>query len=73
VQVWSNFLVPYILLLDPAKQPAAVTMYTFYDAGGQPDFALISTFGLIYSIPVVVLYLVVNRRYGFSFQGGIKG
>jgi multiple sugar transport system permease protein len=73
VQVWSNFLVPYILLLSPSKQPAAVVMYTFYDAGGQPDFALISTFGLVYSIPVVVLYLIVNKRYGFSFQGGIKG
>jgi multiple sugar transport system permease protein len=73
VQVWSNFLVPYILLLKPSHQPAAVVMYTFYDAGGQPNFALISTFGLIYSIPVVVLYLVVNKRYGFSFQGGIKG
>ncbi|WP_299445818.1 carbohydrate ABC transporter permease [uncultured Phycicoccus sp.] len=73
VQVWGNFLVPYVLLANPSKQPAAVVMYTFYDAGGQPDFALISTFALVYSIPVVLLYLVVNRRYGFSFQGGIKG
>jgi multiple sugar transport system permease protein len=73
VQVWGNFLVPYVLLADPRKQPAAVVMYTFYDAGGQPNFALISTFALVYSIPVVVLYLVVNRRYGFAFQGGIKG
>ena len=73
VQVWGNFLVPYVLLSDPAKQPAAVVMYTFYDAGGQPNFALISTFALVYSVPVVVLYLVVNRRYGFAFQGGIKG
>ena len=24
-------------------------------------------------VPVVVLYLVVNKRYGFSFQGGING
>ena len=73
VQVWGNFLVPYVLLANPSKQPAAVVMYTFYDAGGQPDFALISTFALVYSVPVVVLYLVVNRRYGFAFQGGIKG
>jgi len=73
VQVWGNFLIPYVLLADPRKQPAAVVMYTFYDAGGQPDFALISTFALVYSVPVVVLYLVVNRRYGFAFQGGIKG
>ncbi|MEP7021948.1 MAG: carbohydrate ABC transporter permease [Pseudonocardiales bacterium] len=73
VQVWGNFLVPYVLLSTPEKQPAAVVMYTFYDAGGQPNFALISTFALVYSVPVVVLYLFVNRRYGFAFQGGIKG
>lgn len=73
VQVWGNFLVPYILLQQQAYQPAAVVMYTFYDAGGQPDFKLISTFALVYSLPVVVLYLFVNRRYGFGFQGGIKG
>lgn len=73
VQVWGNFLVPYILLSTPEKQPAAVVMYTFYDSGGQPNFALISTFALVYSLPVVVLYLVVNKRYGFAFQGGIKG
>lgn len=73
VQVWGNFLVPYVLLSNPSKQPAAVVMYTFYDAGGQPDFALISSFALVYSVPVVVLYLIVNRRFGFAFQGGIKG
>ncbi|BCJ35461.1 sugar ABC transporter permease [Actinocatenispora thailandica] len=73
VQVWGNFLLPYILLHDQAKQPAAVIMYTFYDEGGQPNFALISTFSLLYSVPVVVAYLIVNRRYGFRFQGGIKG
>lgn len=73
VQVWGNFLVPYVLLSNPSKQPAAVVMYTFYDAGGQPNFALISTFALVYSVPVVALYLFVNRRYGFAFQGGIKG
>ncbi len=73
VQVWGNFLLPYILLRDAANQPAAVIMYTFYDEGGQPNFALISTFSLLYSIPVVLLYLLVNKRYGFRFQGGIKG
>lgn len=73
VQVWGNFLLPYVLLRDQTKQPAAVIMYTFYDEGGQPNFALISTFSLLYSVPVVLLYLLVNKRYGFRFQGGIKG
>jgi multiple sugar transport system permease protein len=47
-------------------------MFTFYDEGGQPDFALIASFSLIYSIPVIAMFLFVNKRYGFRFQGGIK-
>ncbi len=72
VNVWGNFLVPFILLRSPEKSPAAVVMYTFYTEGGQPNLALISTFSLLYSIPVVVMYLFVNARYGFRFHGGIK-
>jgi multiple sugar transport system permease protein len=72
VNVWGNFLIPFILLLDPEKQPAAVLQRTFYTEGGQANLALISTFSLIYSVPVVAMYLIVNRRYGFRFHGGIK-
>jgi multiple sugar transport system permease protein len=72
VNVWGNFLIPFILLLNPDKQPAAVVMRTFYTEGGQPNLALISTFSLAYSVPVVVMYLFVNRRYGFRFHGGSK-
>jgi multiple sugar transport system permease protein len=72
VNVWGNFLIPFILLLNPDKQPAVVVMRTFYTEGGSPNLALISTFSLLYSIPVVIMYLFVNRRYGFRFHGGIK-
>lgn len=72
VQVWGNFLIPFILLRSPDKSPAAVVMYTFYTEGGQADLALISTFSLLFSLPVVAMYLFVNRRYGFRFHGGIK-
>ncbi len=72
VNVWGNFLVPFILLRSTDKQPAAVLMRTFYTEGGSPNLALISTFSLLYSIPVVVMYLFVNRKYGFRFHGGIK-
>ncbi|WP_129840589.1 carbohydrate ABC transporter permease [Streptomyces sp. RFCAC02] len=71
-QVWGNFLVPFLLLRSPEKSPAAVVMYTFYTEGGQPDLALISTFSLLYSVPVVLMFLFVSSRYGFRFHGGIK-
>ncbi|SIO03655.1 carbohydrate ABC transporter permease [Agromyces cerinus] len=72
VQVWGNFLVPFILLRSPDMQPAAVLMYTFYTESGQADLRLISTFALLFSAPVLIIYFVVNRRYGFRFHGGIK-
>jgi multiple sugar transport system permease protein len=72
VQMWGSFLTPFILLRDPDKQPAAVLVRTFYTEGGAPNLALISTFSLLYSIPVVLMYLLAWSRYGFRFHGGIK-
>lgn len=72
VQVWGNFLVPYILLRDPTTQPAAVMMYTFYTESGQADLRLISAFSLIFALPVLFIYFFVNRKFGFRFYGGIK-
>ncbi|NUR86372.1 MAG: carbohydrate ABC transporter permease [Nonomuraea sp.] len=70
--VWGNFLMPYLLLSDVEKQPAAVIMYTLYTEGGQANLMLLSVFGLLYSIPVVLMYLFVSKKYGFRFHGGIK-
>ncbi|MGH9069119.1 MAG: carbohydrate ABC transporter permease, partial [Acidimicrobiales bacterium] len=72
VNVWGNFLIPFILLRSPHLAPAAVEVYSFYSAGGSANLRLISTFSLIYTIPVVVMYLFVQQRYGFRFHGGIK-
>lgn len=72
VQVWGNFLLPFILLRSPEAQPAAVIMYTFYTESGQADLSLISAFSLVFSVPVILMYFLVNRRYGFRFHGGIK-
>lgn len=72
VQVWGNFLVPYILLRSPDNQPAAVLMYTFYTESGQADLRLISAFSLVFGLPVLLIYFFVNRKFGFRFYGGIK-
>ncbi|WP_078062442.1 MULTISPECIES: carbohydrate ABC transporter permease [Actinomyces] len=72
VQVWGNFLVPYLLLRDPDRQPAAVLMYTFYTESGQADLRLISAFSLVFALPVILIYFFVNRKFGFRFYGGIK-
>ncbi|MGW9195510.1 carbohydrate ABC transporter permease [Micromonospora chersina] len=70
--VWGNFLVPFLLLRGPDKAPAAVIMYTLYTEGGQADLRLLSTFSLLYSLPVALMFVFVSSRYGFRFHGGIK-
>lgn len=70
--VWGGFLLQYILLRDPEKSPGSVVLYTLYTEGGQPNLPLVSTFSLLYSLPVVLMYLFVSSRYGFRFHGGIK-
>jgi multiple sugar transport system permease protein len=72
VNVWGNFLIPFILLRSPNRSPAAVVVYNFYTEGGQADLRLLSAFSLLYSLPVVAMYLFVSNRYGFRFHGGIK-
>ncbi|MGH9166726.1 MAG: carbohydrate ABC transporter permease [Acidimicrobiia bacterium] len=73
VNVWGDFLIPFILLRSPDKFPAAVVMFSFYTEGGQANLRQIAAFSFLYSIAVVIMYVIVHRRYGFRFYGGIKG
>jgi multiple sugar transport system permease protein len=72
VQAWGAFLIPFVLLRSPSRMPASIAVYSFYNEAGTPNVTLVSAYSLLYTIPVLVLYLLVNWRYGFRFFGGIK-
>lgn len=72
VNVWGSFVVPFILLRSPNKMPASVAIYSFYTEAGTPLITLTTAYSLLYTLPVLLLYLFVNWRYGFRFFGGIK-
>ena len=72
VNIWGNFLIPFILLRSSTKMPASVAIYSFYSEAGTPLITLTAAYSLLYTLPVLVLYLFVNWRYGFRFFGGIK-
>lgn len=72
VNVWGGFLIPFILLRSPNKMPASVAIYSFYTEAGTPIITLTAAYSLLYTLPVLLLYLFVNWRYGFRFFGGIK-
>ncbi len=72
VNAWGTFLIPFILLRSPERMPASVAIYSFYTEAGTPVLTLVSAYALLYTIPVLALYLLVNWRYGFRFFGGLK-
>jgi len=73
VNAWSDFYIPYILL-QGSNNPASVTMYSFF---GQYNinYSDVAAFALLYSLPPVVLYLIVTRwvGQGFALGGAVKG
>lgn len=75
IMSWGNFFVPFILLLDPEKQPAAVSIFNFFSQQGQVQYGQLAAYSILYSVPVVVLYLVVSKVLGgaFALSGAVKG
>lgn len=72
VGAWGSFLTPLILLRSPDLRPASIAFYQFYGDEGNPNIPAVAAYALLYTLPVVLLYLLVNWRYGFRFFGGIK-
>lgn len=75
IQAWGNFFVPFVLLLSEAQQPAAVSIFSFFGQHGAVAYGQLAAFSILYSVPVLALYVVVARGAGSSFalSGAMKG
>jgi multiple sugar transport system permease protein len=75
IQAWGNFFVPFILLLSPSKQPAAVSIFSFFGQHGAIAYGELAAFSILYSLPVLLLYTVMSRGSGqaFAMSGAMKG
>lgn len=72
---WGNFFVPYILIQNPDKMPASVTIYQFFGNYGMVNYGRLAAFSVLYSLPVVILYAISQNfmSKGFSMGGATKG
>ena len=75
IGLWGNFFVPFVLLLSNDNLPASVSIYTFFSQYGQVVYGQLAAYSMLYSLPAVLLYLLLSRRLGgaFSFGGAVKG
>ncbi|MCT9091459.1 carbohydrate ABC transporter permease [Streptomyces sp. ASQP_92] len=75
IMLWGNFFVPFMLLLTPDKLPASVSIFTFFGNHGSVVYGELAAFSILYSTPVLLLYVPVARRLGGGFApaGAVKG
>ena len=75
IQAWGNFFVPFVLLLSEAQQPAAVSIFSFFGQHGAVAYGQLAAFSILYSLPVLALYVIVARSAGNSFalSGAVRG
>jgi len=75
INSWGQFLIPFVLISTPSKLPGAIAVYQFLSQFITPKFGQLAAYSLIFSLPVIVLYLGMARRLSgaFAFGGAVKG
>ncbi|MDG9723889.1 MULTISPECIES: carbohydrate ABC transporter permease [unclassified Streptomyces] len=75
VMMWGNFFVPFMLLLTPDQMPASVSINDFFGNRGMVAYGQLAAFSIVYSTPVILLYVLISRRLGggFALGGAVKG
>ncbi|MCD9878158.1 carbohydrate ABC transporter permease [Streptomyces guryensis] len=75
VVMWGNFFVPFMLLLTPDQMPASVSINEFFGNRGMVAYGQLAAFSVVYSTPVILLYVLIARRLGggFALGGAVKG
>jgi len=76
IGVWSNFIIPYILLTRPDSMPASVLIYTLFGGSrGEVTYGVLAAFSIMYMAPVVILNSLAQNYMskGFTMSGANKG
>ena len=63
------------MLLSPELQPAAVSIFAFFGQYGAVVYGQLAAFSLVYSVPVLALYVFTSRVLGggSALAGAVKG
>ena len=75
INSWGQFLIPFVLISSPGRTPGAIAVYQFLGEFVTPRFGQLAAYSLLFSLPVIVLYLAMARRLSgaFTFGGSVKG
>lgn len=72
VAIWNNFLLPYIMLSDDERFPITVGLQTLLEQGANTPalYTLVITGAFLAVIPLVALFLVIQRFWSLDLLSG---
>jgi N,N'-diacetylchitobiose transport system permease protein len=71
---WNEYIFARTLLNDQAKQTVTVWLSYFLGTGRQTDWGALMAASTLTAIPVVIFFLIVQRRIAFGLTAGaVKG
>ncbi|MDG4860070.1 carbohydrate ABC transporter permease [Streptomyces sp. T-3] len=72
VAIWNNFLLPYIMLSDDEKFPLTVGLLTLLEQGASAPalYTLVITGAFLAVIPLIALFLVIQRFWSLDLLSG---
>lgn len=75
ISVWSNFIIPYILLSTKETYTASVLIYSLFGEHNEVSYGVLAAYSVLYMLPVVVLYTLAQNYMskGFTMSGANKG
>jgi N,N'-diacetylchitobiose transport system permease protein len=70
ITTWNEYIFARILLSDPAKQTITVFLSYFLGTSRSTDWGALMAASALIAIPVVVFFLLVQRRIAFGLTAG---
>jgi N,N'-diacetylchitobiose transport system permease protein len=70
IQAWNEFIFAYILLSDSQRQTLTIWLAGFYGTSRGTDWGGLMAGATLTAIPVVVFFLIVQRRIAFGLTAG---
>jgi N,N'-diacetylchitobiose transport system permease protein len=70
ITTWNEYIFARVLLNDQAKQTATVWLSYFYGTSRNTDWGGLMAGSTLIAIPVIVFFLIVQRKIGFGLTAG---
>lgn len=72
IAAWEEYLFARVLISDPAAWTGSIGIASFFGEFGTAWNQVMAT-SLIFTIPPIMLFLIVQRRFVEGMSGGLKG